>query len=108
MPLTQQYTDYLDTFQDIARAQVQETLRSGNMGVLKNFSIREDSSGVWAEVVIEVHGVEKLYRRRILVINAADHPPEDPAEFAATLFSTNVVQEELEIPELRQRWIQGE
>ncbi|HZG05691.1 MAG TPA: hypothetical protein VE546_19295 [Streptomyces sp.] len=107
MPLTEQYTEYLDIFQDVARAQVQATLRGGELGVLKNFGIREDSSGVWAEVVIEVRGVEKLYRRRGLVIDAANHPPEDPADFAATLFSTNVVQEELEIPCLRQRWIQG-
>ncbi|MDI3406403.1 hypothetical protein [Streptomyces cavernicola] len=108
MELTEQYSDYLETFQDITRAQVRETLHSGNLGTLKEFGIREDNSGVWAKIVIEVHGAEKIYRRRILVIDAEDHPPEDPAEFAATLFSTNVVQEELEIPELRQRWVQGE
>ncbi|MFC7842987.1 hypothetical protein [Streptomyces sp. NPDC057382] len=59
-------------------------------------------------MIIEVRGVTKPYQRSILIIDAADHPPEDPADFAATLFSTNVVQEELEIPYLRQRWVQGE
>jgi len=108
MTLIEHYADYLQTFKDLTRAQVNETLSSGNLGVLKGFDIREDDSGVWAEVVIEVRGVEKLYRRSILIIDAADHPPEDPADFAAMLFSTNVVQEELEVPYLRQRWIQGE
>ncbi|MFG2895243.1 hypothetical protein [Streptomyces sp. NPDC048248] len=107
MPLTEQYADYLDAFQTTARTQIEALLRAGDLGVLKTCGTREDDRGVWADVVIEVRGVEKLYQRSLLIVDASEHPPEDPAGFAATLFSTNVVQEELEIPHLKERWIQS-
>ncbi|MFJ8932093.1 hypothetical protein ACIRLA_36540 [Streptomyces sp. NPDC102364] len=106
MSLTDQYADYLSSFQASARTQIESLLREGNLGTLHSFSTREDHRGVWIDVGVEVRGADKLYRRSQLVVDATEHPPEDPATFAATLFSTNVVQEELEVPHLRQRWLQ--
>ncbi|RII13332.1 hypothetical protein DSC45_23570 [Streptomyces sp. YIM 130001] len=106
--LTEQYAEYLDTYQRIVRAQVEDTLTRDIPGAIQSFGIREDGRGVWAEIVIELRGVDKLYRRRTLVIDAASHPPPDPADFAATLFATNAVEEELVIPRLRKQWIEND
>ncbi|RII13362.1 hypothetical protein DSC45_23720 [Streptomyces sp. YIM 130001] len=108
MTLTEQYAEYLDTYQCTVRDQVEHTLTSDAPGVIQSFGIREDERGVWADIVIELRGVDKLYCRSTLVIDAASHPPTDPAGFAATLFSTNGNEEELVITRLRRQWVEND
>lgn len=108
MSLTERYAYYLAIFEKVAHEQVELSLRIGDLGVLKSFDLREDARGVWAEVVIDVRDAEgRTYERGVRIIDAALHPPEDPPHFAATMFATNVVPEEWDIPRLRQYGIEG-
>lgn len=99
MSLTERYAYYLAIFEKVAYEQVELSLRTGDLGVLKSFVLREDARGVWAEVLIDVRGVEgRQYERGVRIIDATLHPPEDPPHFAATLFATNVLPDD---PEMR-------
>ncbi|MCK1798373.1 hypothetical protein MTQ01_20555 [Streptomyces sp. XM4193] len=105
MSLTERYAYYLAVFQKVAQGQIRFALRAGDLGTLRSFELREDGRGVWAEVVIEVRGVVgRPYERSTRIIDATEHPPENPPDFAATLFAADVVQEDLDTPGLRQQW----
>ncbi|NJQ03986.1 hypothetical protein [Streptomyces zingiberis] len=98
MSLRDQYAEHLSNFDAAAKEGINNVLAEGNYGYLRRLDLNEVDEGVFAEIEIALTGevVDRwgsdVYSRRFLIVRPEDGPM-DPADFAAALVHTSVMED---------------